>query len=112
WLPKHLFAAHYHQPAVYDWLNAPSLVLVLFVTASWWRARRDRRLPFAGAPAAPLAWSVMYFFPGHALNPMVFSPGDVFRARRFDRRAVAAGLTLIALKAAAHTALVHFFGRA
>ena len=29
WLPKHLFASHYHHPAVYDWINEASLVLAL-----------------------------------------------------------------------------------
>src|SRR5450631_1064162 len=78
WLPKHLFASHYHHPAVYDWINEPSLVLALFVTACWWRTRRDGRLPPGATTASPLAWALMYLFPGHALNPMVFSPGDVF----------------------------------
>ncbi len=112
WLPKHLFASHYHQPAVYDWINEPSLVLALFVTACWWRTRRDGRLPPAATTVSPLAWALMYLFPGHALNPMVFSPGDVFRARRFDVRAIGAGLLLVAVKAAVHTALGRFFGQA
>ena len=112
WLPKHLFASHYHHPAVYDWINEPSLVLALFVTACWWRTRRDGRLPPAAATASPLAWALMYLFPGHALNPMVFSPGDVFRARRFDVRAIGAGLLLIAIKAAVHVAIGRFLGQA
>jgi hypothetical protein len=112
WLPKHLFAAHYHQPALYGWINESSLVLVLFVTAAWWRARRDRRLP-PGAEAAPLsAWAVSYLFPGHALNPMVFSPGDVFRRRVFDTRGVLVGLLLVASKALAHTVIVRCFATA
>ncbi len=112
WLPKHLFASHYHHPAVYDWLNEPSLVLALFVTASWWRTRRDGRLPPAAKTASPLAWALMYLFPGHALNPMVFAPGDVFRARRLDVRSIGAGLLLIAVKAAVHTGIGRFFGQA
>jgi len=112
WLPKHLFASHYHQPALYAWINEPSLVLTLFVTACWWRTRRDGRLPPAATTASPLAWAVMYLFPGHALNPMVFSPGDVFRARRLDVRGIGAGLFLVAVKAAVHTALGRFFGQA
>jgi hypothetical protein len=112
WLPKHLFAAHYHHPTVYGWINEPSLVLVLFVTACWWRTRRDDRLPPAAKTASPLAWAVMYLFPGHALNPMVFSPGDVFRARRLDVRGIGGGLLLIALKAAAHAVIGQFFAQA
>ncbi len=112
WLPKHLFASHYHHPAVYGWINEPSLVLALFVTAGWWRTRRDGRLPPAARTASPLAWAVMYLFPGHALNPMVFSPGDVFRARRLDVRGIGAGLLLVAVKAAAHTAIGRLFGQA
>jgi hypothetical protein len=112
WLPKHLFTAHYHHPESYTWINESSLVLALFVTASWWRARRDARLPPMAASAPPLAWAVMYFFPGHAINPMVFSPGDVFRARRLDVRGVATGLLLIALKATVHTVIARTVGAA
>jgi hypothetical protein len=112
WLPKHLFASHYHHPAVYGWINEPSLVLVLFVTACWWRTRRDGRLPPAAKTASPLAWALMYLFPGHALNPMVFAPSDVFRARRLDVRGIGAGLLLVALKAGAHTAIRRFLGQA
>jgi len=112
WLPKHLFASHYHHPAVYDWINEPSLVLALFVTACWWRTRRDGRLPPGATTASPLAWALMYLFPGHALNPMVFSPGDVFRARRLDVRSIGGGLLLVALKAAVHTAIGRFLGQA
>jgi len=108
-LPKHLFAAHYHHPAVYGWINEPSLVLVLFVTAAWWRARRDGRLPPGAETAPAFAWALPYLFPGHALNPMVYSPGDVFRRRVFDPRGVLVGLALVASKALAHTALVHWF---
>jgi hypothetical protein len=112
WLPKHLFATHYHQPALYGWINESSLVLVLFVTAAWWRARRDRRLP-PGAEAAPAAaWAVSYLFPGHALNPMVFSPGDVFRRRAFEARGILVGLLLVASKALVHTAIVRWFAGA
>jgi hypothetical protein len=112
WLPKHLFASHYHHPAVYDWINEPSLVLALFVTASWWRNRRDGRLPPAATTASPLAWSLTYLFPGHALNPMVFAPGDVFRARRFDVRGIGAGLLLVAAKGAVHVAIGRFLAQA
>jgi hypothetical protein len=112
WLPKHLFATHYHQPALYGWINESSLVLLLFVTAAWWRARRDRRLP-PGAEAAPLsAWALSYLFPGHALNPMVFSPGDVFRRRTFDARGVLIGVLLVASKALAHMVIVRCFAGA
>ena len=112
WLPKHLFASHYHHSAVYDWINEPSLVLALFVTASWWRTRRDGRLPPAAATASPLAWGLMYLFPGHALNPMVFPPGDVFGARRLDLPCIGTGLLLVAVKAGVHTAIGRFFGQA
>ena len=112
WLPKHLFASHYHHAAVYAWINEPSLVLTIFVTACWWRTRRDGRLPPAATAASPLAWALMYLFPGHALNPMVFSPGDVFRARRFDVRGIATGLLLIAVKAAVHTAIGRYLAQA
>src|SRR6185312_2810450 len=105
WLPKHLFSAHYHHRSAYYWINDPSLALVLFVTACWWRARRDDRLPPAGETASPLAWAAMYLFPGHVLNPMVFSPGDVYRRRGLELRGIAASLLLIAVKGAAHVAI-------
>jgi hypothetical protein len=112
WLPKHLFACHYHQPAVYRWINEPSLVLVLFVTASWWRARRDGRLPPGAAAAPPAVWALPYLFPGHALSPMVFSPTDVCRRRAFDARGLLGGLCLVATKALVHTIVVRFRGNA
>lgn len=105
WLPKHLFATHYHHRAAYNWINEPSLALVLFVTACWWRARRDARLAPPAETASPLAWAVMYLFPGHVLNPMVFSPGDVFRRRALELRGLAVCLLLIAVKGAAHVAI-------
>lgn len=105
WLPKHLFSTQYHVRAAYNWINEPSLALVLFVTACWWRARRDGRLAPAGETASPLAWAVMYLFPGHVLNPMVFSPGDVFRRRSLQLRGLAVSLLLIAVKGAVHLAI-------
>jgi hypothetical protein len=108
WLPKHLFHAHYHQQGFYNWLNEPSLALVLFVSAAWWRARRDGRLP-PGAEDAPLpAWSLMYLFPGHAVNPIVYTPSDLFRARSLETRGVLTALLLVALKGLAHAALARW----
>jgi hypothetical protein len=111
WLPKHLFAEHYLQPGLYNWINEASLVLALFMTASWWRARRDRRLP-AAAEQAPLSrWALMYFFPGHAVNPMIYAPGDLFRERRLDPRGVLAGALLVAIKALAHFTITRHLGQ-
>lgn len=108
WLPKHLFHDHYHQQGFYNWLNEPSLALVLFVSAAWWRARRDGRLP-PGAEDAPLpAWSLMYLFPGHAVNPIVYTPSDLFRARSLEARGVLTALLLVALKGLAHAALARW----
>jgi hypothetical protein len=105
WLPKHLFREHYFDHGLYNWINEPSLALVLFVTALWWRARRDGRLPAAAADASLSAWSLFYLFPGHAINPMVYSPTDLFRERRSDARGVLLGLLLVTSKALAHVAL-------
>jgi hypothetical protein len=104
-VPKHLFRAHYHQPGFYNWINEPSLALILFVTACWWREQRDGRLGASAANASLPAWAVLYLFPGHAVNPMVFGPGDLFRERRIDARGVLTALSLVALKALAHTML-------
>lgn len=112
WLPKHLFSTHYHHPAAYAWINEPSVVLLLFVSAAWWRQRRDGRLPPATLAAPAPVWALMYVFPGHAVNPMVFSPGDVFRARRLDARPVLIGLALVAMKAAVHTGIARCFAQA
>jgi hypothetical protein len=109
WLPKHLFREHYHEVGFYNWLNEPSLALALFVTASWWRARRDGRLPPAARDASLARWAILYFFPGHAVNPMVYAPGDLFRERKLEARAVLVGILLVAGKALAHTALWRLF---
>lgn len=108
WLPKHLFHDHYHQAGFYNWLNEPSLALVLFVTAAWWRTRRDGRLPAGAEDASLPAWSLLYLFPGHAVNPIVYSPGDLFRERRVDARGVLTALLLVALKGLAHAALARW----
>jgi hypothetical protein len=105
WLPKHLFREHYFQVGLYNWINEPSLALVLFVTALAWRTRRDGRLPPGAEDASFSEWSLFYFFPGHAINPIVYSPGDLFRARRFDPRGVLSALLLVTAKGLAHTAL-------
>jgi hypothetical protein len=105
WLPKHLFSAHYFEPGLYNWINEPSLALALFVTALAWRVRRDGRLPASAEQASPAAWSLFYLFPGHAINPMVYSPADLLRERRFDARGVVTALALVAAKALAHASL-------
>ncbi|HVZ74132.1 MAG TPA: hypothetical protein VHJ20_17255 [Polyangia bacterium] len=112
WLPKHLFAAHYHEPGFYNWLNEPSLVLAIFVTASWWAAHRADRLPPVAREASLATWAALYFFPGHAVNPMVYGPADLFRARRLEVRGVLTALLLVAGKALAHTALWKLFPHA
>jgi hypothetical protein len=105
WLPKHLFREHYFERGFYNWLNEPSLALILFVTALWWRTRRDGRLPANAESASLSEWSLFYLFPGHAINPMVYSPGDLFRERRVDVRGVLTGLLLVSAKAVGHLAL-------
>lgn len=108
WLPKHLFREHYFQPGFYNWINEPSLALAIFVTIYWWRERRDGRLPAAAASASLPGWAVLYLFPAHAINPMVYSPRDLFRERKLDARGVLAGLLLVTAKALAHAALARW----
>jgi hypothetical protein len=105
WLPKHLFRDHYFDRGLYNWINEPSLALTLFVTALAWRTRRDGRLPLAAQTASFSEWSLFYLFPGHAINPIVYSPGDLFRARRVDARGVLSALLLVTAKALAHAGL-------
>ena len=113
-LPKHLFRAHYHSPGFYNWINEPSLALALFVTARWWRDRRDGRLPEAAHPDGRSfpAFAALYFFPGHAVNPMVYGSTDLHVARRIDARGVLVALLLVACKAVAHTAIRRWFPEA
>jgi hypothetical protein len=110
-LPKHLFGAHYHSPGFYNWINEPSLALALFVTARWWRERRDGRFPEAASPDGPSfpAFAALYFFPGHAVNPMVYGASELHGPRRLDARGVLVALTLVASKAVAHSAIWRWF---
>jgi hypothetical protein len=105
WLPKHLFREHYFEHGFYNWINEPSLALILFATALAWRARRDGRLPPAAENASLSQWSLFYLFPGHAMNPIVYSPGDLFRERRVEARGVVTALLLVTGKGLAHVAL-------
>jgi hypothetical protein len=105
WLPKHLFREHYFERGLYNWINEPSLALTFFVTALAWRTRRDGRLPWTAQTASFSEWSLFYLFPGHAINPIVYSPGDLFRERRVDARGVLGALLLVTAKALAHVSL-------
>jgi hypothetical protein len=105
WLPKHLFREHYFDRGLYNWINEPSLALALFVTALAWRVRRDGRLPPTAQAASFSEWSLFYLFPGHAINPIVYSPGDLFRERRVDPRGALTALALVSAKSLAHVAL-------
>jgi len=80
-LPKMAYARHYHDPGYWNWLNEPSLALALFASALWWRARASRGEPGGAAPDDALSFCLLYFLPGQAAFPMVFSP------RALDRHA-------------------------
>jgi hypothetical protein len=108
-LPKYLFSAHHPTPRVYNWINEPSVALILLVTLCWLRDLRDGRLPVAAQRAGLLRWAAQFFFPGHAVNPLFFTAGDLFGARRLDPRAVVASATSIAAKAVVHVALLELF---
>jgi len=111
-LPKLAFSRGYHTPGLWNWLNEPSLALLLFVSALWWRHRWSdpvRRTASAegdasgaGAPGplpgssaeAPsradraardtdaLSFLLLYLFPTHATNPMVLGPTVLWRPLR------------------------------
>jgi hypothetical protein len=108
-LPKLAFSRGYHTPGLWNWLNEPSLALILFVSALWWRHRWSdpvRRTGSAdadasGAPTAgplpsslpdgpnrddrgarggdALSFLLLYLFPTHATNPMVLGPTVLWR---------------------------------
>jgi hypothetical protein len=104
-LPKYLFSAHYATPGLYNWINEPSVALMLLLSLCWMRDLRDGRLPAAARDAGLLGWSSQFLFPGHAVNPVLFTAGDLFAARRVDARGVIAAAISIAAKAIAHVAL-------
>jgi hypothetical protein len=107
-VPKTLFSLLYHRPAWYEWLNEPNLSAVILITAYWWREARSGRLPVTRS--SPLVgWWLLFFFPTHAVNPIVFGPGDLWRERRVDHGAVFRGVALFAAKAAAFAALKDLF---
>jgi len=108
-LPKYLFSAHHTTPRVYNWINEPSIALIILVTLCWLRDLRDDRLPVAAERAGLLPWAAQFLLPGHAVNPLFFTARDVFRARRLDSRAVVASATSIAAKAIVHVALLELF---
>lgn len=107
-LPKTLFVRFYHQPGWYEWLNEPNLAAVIFIAAYWWREARSGRVP--ATTSSPLVgWGLLFFFPSHAVNPIIFGPGDLWRERRVDRGAVLRGVALFATKAAALVVLKRLF---
>jgi hypothetical protein len=106
WWPKNAFLHHYHEPGYWNWLNEPSLALALFMSASWFRARADARRAGAGGPGAgaepdTISFLLLYLFPSHVSNPMIFSPESLFRPDRADARATAKLAGWFAAKAVA-----------
>jgi hypothetical protein len=104
-LPKYLFSVFHGTPGTYNWINEPSLALIILVSFCWLRDLRDGRLPAAAASAGLLPWATQFFFPGHSVNPMLFTAGDLFGARRLDARGIFASAISIGAKAFAHVAL-------
>jgi hypothetical protein len=96
-IPKELFRLLYHWSFLHDWLSPFLLAHFFLVLVYWWR--EDQR----GVIGPPRFgdWLVLFFFPGHALNPMNFAPGQLWRARTADRRAVLETLLLVSVKALA-----------
>lgn len=106
-LPKTAFSRHYHQPGYWDWINEPSLALALFASGLWWRARAGRRDGGAGPADDAVSFLLLYFLPGQAAFPMVFSPTVLERhqqppvARSPDLSALAPLLAWFVAKAVA-----------
>jgi hypothetical protein len=107
-VPKTLFSRFYHQPYLYDWINEPSLAVAIFITIVWWRETRSGRAPEISA-SQPTRWALLFFFPTHAVNPLVLGPTDVWRTRQVDAGAVLQGIALVAAKAAIFAALADLF---
>jgi hypothetical protein len=122
-LPKLAFWRGYHTPGLWNWLNEPSLALAIFVSAWWWRHRWDGDSPgraaspgrpAAGTPtSAPrgdrdaLAFLLLYLFPTHATNPMVFGPRVLWRPLHTDGAAICRQLGWFVAKVAALSLLGH-----
>lgn len=93
-LPKMAFSRHYQDAGYWNWINEPSLALALFASGLWWRARATRRAGGAAPADDALSFLLLYFLPGQAAFPMVFSPGVL---ERHEHRSVAQPLDLRAL---------------
>ena len=107
--PKMAFTHRYHEPGYWNWINEPSLTLMLFVSALWLRARARARAGAGGGNAAPhddpLSFALYYLFPSHAVNPMLISPTLLSGERRIDVRAILTLLGWFVTKAACLVAL-------
>jgi hypothetical protein len=107
-VPKTLFTRFYHHPQLYEWISEPSLAVAIFITIVWWRETRSGRAPEISA-SQPTRWALLFFFPTHAVNPLVLGPTDVWRTRKVDTGAVLQGIALVAAKAAIFAALADLF---
>ena len=106
--PKLAFSRHYHEPGYWNWMNEPSLAMLLFVSAMMLRARANAAR--AGQLATfdargPQSFLLGYLFPSHATNPMVFGPAVLERTGPVDFRGVANLLGAFVAKAAALAAI-------
>jgi len=97
-VPKTLFLRHYHEPGYYNWLSEPHLALIFFVSLFHWRQSRDGRLPRLAAADEPYAWGLLFWFPGHVANPMVFGARELWAAPGFDAKESTRALGRLALK--------------
>lgn len=112
-LPKLAFLRGYHTPSLWNWLNEPSLALLLFVSALWWRHRwgsTDIASPAKDDdPGAgdTLSFLLLYVFPTHATNPMVLGPSALWRPLHMNARGICQQLAWFVAKLAALVLLRH-----
>ncbi len=103
-IPKELFRRRYHEPFWYDWVNPFLLAHLTIAVLLWWSADRRGRT----TETSLSAWACLLIFPTHPINPLVYSPGDLWRPRTAGLRDVLISLSLVAAKATALLGLQRF----
>jgi hypothetical protein len=96
-IPKELFRRHYHDSFLHDWVNPYLLAHFFLVVLVWWKTQQRGRAPETRFST----WLSLLLFPSHPLNPMIFTPADLWRRRLASGRDVLTSLLIVGSKAAA-----------